>query len=58
MDPNQIRRQLMAERQDAVVAGDWARMNALTKRIADLPMPGVPALTQRDIDKYRKGRAA
>ena len=46
------RRDLMAERDKAVAAGDWQRMNELTKQIADLPMAGIKPLTQADIDRY------
>lgn len=46
------RRQLMTERDSALAAGDFARFNELTKQIAALPLKGVPALTQQDIDRY------
>ena len=52
------RKRLMAERQVAVAAGDWARMNELTRQLAALPMAGVPPLTQKDIDRYAKGKTA
>lgn len=54
----QTKRALMTERDEAVRARDWARMNALTRQIADLPFPGLKPLTQRDIDRYvnRKAR--
>jgi hypothetical protein len=47
-----IRRELMDERTKAIAAGNWQRMNELTKQIAELPMPGVAPLTQKDIDRY------
>jgi hypothetical protein len=50
------RRELMAKRDEALRNGDTAAFQALTKQIAELPMPGVAPLTQKDIDRYnRKG---
>jgi hypothetical protein len=34
------RRKLMAERDAAVAARDWPRMNEITKRLAKLPVKG------------------
>lgn len=50
------KRDLMAERDKAVAAGDWQRMNELTAQIAALPMAGVAPLTVRDINKYVAGK--
>lgn len=52
------RRALMAERDKAVAAKDWCRMNALTRQIAELPLAGMPALTDRDIARYVVGKAS
>jgi hypothetical protein len=43
---------MMAERDKALAAGDVKRFQELTTEIAKLPMPGVAALTQKDIDRY------
>jgi N-formylglutamate amidohydrolase len=53
------RRHLMAERDKALAAGDLARFQDLTRRIAALPMRGVRPLTTKDIQRYnaRKDRA-
>lgn len=48
------RRALMAERDKAIAARDWVKANALTKRIADLPLAGVAPLTEKDIVKYTR----
>ena len=50
------RYRLMQQRQAAVEAKDWARFQALTSQLAALPMRGVPPLTQRDIDRYARGK--
>jgi hypothetical protein len=42
------RRRLMAERNDAYARGDVAAANECTRRLVDLPMPGVAALTAAD----------
>lgn len=47
----QQRRDLMAQRDAALSAGDIARFHALTAQIAELPVAGVPRLT--DADKAR-----
>lgn len=49
---NNTRRELMAERDAALAAGDVARFQELTKRIAELPLPGVKPLTRRDIERF------
>ena len=54
MDTN--RRDLMAQRDAALKAGDIAAFQALTVKIAALPLKGVPALTPRDIAKYVAGK--
>lgn len=46
------RRDLMAQRDAALAAGDHAAFQALTTQIARLPMPGVPDLTPQDIARY------
>ena len=46
------RRRLMGERDTAIAQRDWATMQALTTRIAALPLRGVRQLSQRDIAKY------
>jgi hypothetical protein len=50
------RRRLMAERTEAIAAGDFGKANALTLQITRLPLAGVPELTLKDIDRYVKGR--
>lgn len=50
------RRELMAERQKALAAGDIARFQELNRKIAALPMRGVPALTAKDIARYAAKR--
>ena len=52
------KRDLMTRRDAALKAGDIATFHALTRQIADLPMRGVPALTQKDKDRYGKRRAS
>lgn len=49
------RRDLMARRDAALKAGDIATFQRLTAEIAALPMQGVPALTDKDIDRYVAG---
>lgn len=44
----------MVQRDQALAAGDIALFQALTLRIAQLPLGGVKALSQRDIDRYVK----
>jgi hypothetical protein len=52
------RRDLMAQRDAALKAGDMATFQALTVKIAALPMKGVKPLTARDIAKYAKRQAS
>lgn len=40
---------LRSRRTEALKARDFVTFNALTKQISDLPMNGVPALTQKNI---------
>ena len=49
---NTPRRELMAARDAALAGGDIATFQALTAKIAALPLVGVKPLTQRDIDRY------
>jgi hypothetical protein len=51
-----IRRDLMTRRDAALKAGDIALFQSLTVQIAALPLAGVPALTQKDIDRYVAGK--
>jgi len=52
-----VRRALMAQRDAALAAQDFALYQDLTRQIAALPMAGVPALTPQDIAKYvQKGK--
>lgn len=50
------RRALMTRRNAALKAGDIATFQRLTADIAALPLKGVPALTQKDIDRYVAGK--
>lgn len=50
------RRDLMTRRDAALQAGDIALFHALTRQIAELPLKGVPKLTQRDIKRYAKAK--
>lgn len=50
------RRELMAQRDAALAAGDHATFHALTIQLAKLPMKGVPELTVKDIAKYAKAK--
>lgn len=52
------RRQLMAERDAALAAGNLARFHELTRQIAALPLKGVPKLTPKDIDRWNKAHAS
>jgi hypothetical protein len=54
MDTN--RRDMMTRRDAALKAGDIALFQSLTTQIAALPLAGVPALTQKDIDRYVAGK--
>lgn len=49
---NKTRRELMADRDAALAAGDHAAFQALTTQIANLPLKGVPELTPKDITRY------
>lgn len=52
------RKAMTTERNEALAAGDIKRFQELTTAIANLPMPGVAPLTQKDIDRYaRRGRS-
>lgn len=48
------RRALMIERDAALARGDIATFQALTIKIAQLPLDGVRPLTKRDIERYAK----
>jgi len=52
----QTRRDLMARRDAALAARDIAEFQRLTVEIANLPMPGVPALTAKDLARYHRAK--
>jgi hypothetical protein len=52
------RRELMTQRDAALARGDYAEFQALTVKIAALPLKGVRPLTERDITKYVTRRAS
>ena len=52
------RRDLMTRRDAALAAGDHATFQALTLELTRLPMQGVPALTQKDIDRYAHAKTS
>lgn len=56
--PMPTRRDLMADRDAALKAGDIATFQALTVQIAALPMKGVRKLTPNDIARYAAHRAS
>lgn len=51
-NPRVLRRELMARRDAALAAGDIAQYQSLTTQIAALPMPGIPVLTKKDIERW------
>lgn len=52
----QTRRELMACRNAALTAKDYATFHAITRALARLPMEGVSELTQRDIARYNANK--